>query len=44
MAEKHFKPPQELDFNNPKWGEWIKAFEMYRVLTGLDKKEEEIQV
>ena len=39
MAEHHFKPPREFDFDNPKWDEWIKSFEMYRKLTGLDKKE-----
>ena len=39
----NFKPPPELDFDNPRWTEWRKRFEMYRMLTGLDKESQERQ-
>ena len=41
---QHFKPPEPLNFENPKWDEWSKTFEMYRILTGLDEKPEKIQI
>ena len=39
----NFKPPPELDFDEPRWNEWKKSFEMYRKLTGLDKQDQEMQ-
>ena len=39
-----FKPPEELDFKEPKWEEWKQRFEAYRLITELQKKDEIIQV
>ena len=39
-----FKPPEELDFKEPKWEEWKQRFEAFRVITDLKKKEENIQI
>ena len=39
-----FKPPEPLNFENPKWDEWIKNFNIYRIITELDKKPAKIQV
>ncbi len=39
------KPPEPVDFATPNtWPPWITRFERYRVASGLDKKEELIQV
>ena len=40
----NFKPPKEIDFENPRWVEWKTSFETYRLITELAKKPEEIQV
>ena len=40
----NFKPPQAFDYDNPKWNEWSKTFEIYRKITKLDKKPEEIKI
>ena len=39
-----FKPPEKMDFDNPNWIEWKNAFLMYRKITELDKKDEEMQI
>ena len=39
------KSPKPVDFATPEaWPRWIKRFERYRVASGLDKKEDLIQV
>ena len=40
----HFKPPEQLDFKNPKWEDWKAAFLTYRMITELDKKPQPIQI
>ena len=37
-----FKPPEQLDFQNPRWEEWKTRFETYRLISEL--KTDEIQV
>ena len=39
-----FKPPEELDFKDPKWDEWKQRFETYRMITELTKKDAKIQI
>ena len=39
-----FKPPENMDFDNPNWNEWKSSFMMYRKITELDKKEEDMQI
>ena len=39
-----FKPPENMDFDNPNWIEWKSAFLMYRKITELDKKDQEMQI
>ena len=39
-----FKPPENMDFDNPNWPEWKGAFLMYRRITELDKKDQEMQI
>ena len=36
MAAASFKPPQELNFSYPKWEEWKKYLEMYRIIEMLN--------
>ena len=37
-------PPTRFSFNAGEWNKWIKRFDIFRIATGLDKKEEETQV
>ena len=39
-----FKPPDKLNFENPKWEEWKKSFEAFSLFTELNEKTEEIQI
>ena len=33
-----FKPPDNLNFDNPKWEEWKKSFEAFSLITELKEK------
>ena len=38
-------PPEKFSFDCPEsWSKWIRRFERYRVVSGLDKKADELQV
>ena len=39
------KPPKPFDFTKPEeWPRWIKGFDHYRIVLGLYKQNEELQV
>lgn len=40
----NFKPPDKLDFQKPNWEEWKKTFLTYRLISGLEEKEQRIQI
>ena len=40
----NFKPPKPMDFGRPNWEQWKQNFEMYKKISGLEEKTEEIQV
>ena len=39
-----YRTPQPLNFMEPNWDRFIAQFEMFRLLTELDKKDQQIQV
>ena len=39
-----YRPPQPLNFVEPNWDRFISQFQMFRLLTELDKKSEPIQI
>ena len=39
-----YRTPQPLNFTEPNWDRFIAQFEMFRLLTELDKKDQQIQV
>lgn len=45
MANSQIQPPEPFNFkNNEDWPKWIRRFERYRIVTGLDEKEGSLQV
>ena len=40
----HFKPPEKFDFSNESWPEWKSSFEMYRKISELEKKAQDMQI
>ena len=45
MASYQIQPPENFTFTKPEeWPKWIKRFERFRIVSGLNKKDETIQV
>ena len=40
----HFKPPEKFDFSKESWPEWKSSFEMYRKISELEKKAQDMQI
>lgn len=45
MASYQVQPPENFTFTKPEeWPKWIKRFERFRIVSGLNKKDETVQV
>lgn len=44
MAQGGFSHPESFTFNPEEWTRWLRRFERYRLVSGLNKKDGEIQV
>lgn len=45
MSQQGICPPKTFDFSKPEeWQKWLQRFERYRIVSGLDKKDTEIQL
>jgi hypothetical protein len=45
MASYQVQPPENFKFTQPEeWSKWIKRFERFKIVSGLDEKVDSVQV